>query len=174
MRRRTPARHACQRDDRGRHDRDPGVSLIEILIAIVLLGTVVTAVLTALRTTTTASAIDEEHAIAFAWLQAASDEVYRAPRVSCDPDPAAPISPYNDAANQPSIRPSGWEPATMEVVTVEYLGRERPDDEFEWDATHCFEGDGFEDSPLYTQRVSLQATTPDGLVKTLQMVKSEG
>jgi hypothetical protein len=46
---------------------------------------------------------------------------------------------------------------------------------FEWDAAFCFEGGIYADSPLYTQRVTIEATTPDGsIVKTLQMVKNEG
>lgn len=154
--------------------RDAGVSLIEVLVAIVLLGMVVTTILVSLRASTKASAIDRDHAIAFSWLQAASDEIYRGSRVPCDvaTDPIATYTSYAQAAT----RPPRWvsSPAHIEVTEVEYLGRTTPDADFEWDASFCFEGVGFEDSPLYTQRVTIQATSPDGdLVKTLQMVKNE-
>ncbi len=60
------------------------------------------------------------------------------------------------------------------VTNVEYLGRTTPDANFEWDAAFCFEGGIYINSPLYTQRVTIQVTSPDGrMVKTLQMVKNE-
>jgi hypothetical protein len=61
------------------------------------------------------------------------------------------------------------------VTNVEYLGRINPDAVFEWDASFCFEGGVYDESPLYTQRVTIEASSPDGeIVKTLQMVKNEG
>lgn len=154
--------------------RDDGVSLIEVLVAIVLIGTVVTAILVSLRTSTKASAIDRDHAIAFSWLQAASDEIYRQPRVPCD-TAVDPIATYTDYARD-AVRPPRWETsaAHIEVTNVEYLGRFNPDADFEWDASFCFEGGIYLESPLYTQRVTIQATSPDGeIVKSLQMVKNE-
>ena len=164
--------------DRGtgerRTTRDAGFSLIEVLIVVLLMGLVVTAVLAALGTATKASAVDKEHAIAYSWLQAASDEIYRQPRVPCNSatDPVATYSTYAQAAP----RPLSWDStsASIAVVGVEYLGRSTPDADFEWDAAFCFEGGVYLDSPLYTQRVTLQVTSPTGdLVKTLQMVKNE-
>lgn len=153
------------------------MSLIEILISIVLIGLVVTAVLTTLRTTTHASAIDRDHAIAFTWLQAASDEVYRDPRVSCTAGQAAAIAAY-DVAAKAVPRPPRWasEPtATIAITNVEYLGRTDPNAVFEWDASFCFEGGIYTDSPLYTQRITIEVHGPNGsMVKTLQMVKNEG
>jgi type II secretory pathway pseudopilin PulG len=153
------------------------MSLIEILVAIVLIGLVVTAILTTLTTTTTASGIDRDHAIAFTWLQAASDEVYRETRVPCTAGQAAAIAAYDIAAKSVP-RPDRWaaEPsATIAVTNVEYLGRPDPNADFDWDASYCFEGGIYADSPLYTQRVTIEARSPDGrIVKTLQMVKSEG
>jgi prepilin-type N-terminal cleavage/methylation domain-containing protein len=155
-------------------DRDAGFTLIEILIVIMLMGLVLTAVLATLQVATKASAVDQEHAIAYSWLQAASDEIYRQPRVPCDSatDPIATYTAYAHAVP----RPISWDAtsAHIEVVGVEYLGRVTPDADFEWDAAFCFEGGVYVDSPLYTQRITLQATSPTGgLVKTLQMVKNE-
>jgi len=156
---------------------DHGMTMIEVLVAIVLIGLVVTAILTTLTTTTTASAVDRDHAIAFTWLQAASDEVYRDARVPCTSGQAAAISAY-DAAAKSVPRPARWasEPTAVIAVTdVEYLGRLDPTADFDWDAAYCFEGGIYADSPLYTQRVTIEARSPDGrIVKTIQMVKSEG
>ncbi len=155
---------------------DRGFTLVEILVTIVLMGMTVVAVLVTLQTTIKATVIDRDHATSFAWLQAASDEIYRVPRVPCTDGQAAAISAY-DAAAKSVDRPPAWvdEPtAVIQVTTVEYLGKADPDAVFEWDAGYCFEGPGFETSRLYTQRVTIEATSPDGeLVKTLQMVKSE-
>lgn len=154
---------------------DRGVSLIEVLIAIVLLGTAVGAVLISVRVTTAASAVDRDHAISFSWLQAASDEIYRANRVPCTSGRPAAIAAYDTAA-QAAPKPPRWasDPsATIAVTNVEYLGKVSADADFEWDASFCFEGGVYTDSPLYTQRVTITATAPGGLVKTLQMVKNE-
>ena len=156
--------------------RDDGFTLVEILVTIVLMGITIVAVLLSLRTTITATVVDRDHATSFAWLQAASDEIYRVPRIPCTDGQAAAINAYDVAAKSVD-RPPAWvdEPtATIRVTTVEYLGKLNPDAVFEWDAGYCFEGIGFEDSRLYTQRVTIEAASPDGeLVKTLQMVKSE-
>jgi hypothetical protein len=155
---------------------DHGLSLIEVLVAVVLTGLVVVGVLVSLRTTTVATAIDRDHAISFSWLQAASDEIYRDPRVPCTAGRPAAIAAYTAAA-QSAPRPVRWaaEPgAVITVTNVEYLGRTTPDADFEWDASFCFEGGIYTDSPLYTQRVTIQSTSPDGkIVKTLQMVENE-
>lgn len=155
--------------------RDHGLSLVEVVVTIALLGIAVVAVLLSLRTTIRASTVDRDHAISFAWLQAASDEIYRVPRVSCTSGNNQVRSAY-DAAAKSVDRPPAWDGTTaaIEVTGVEYLGKTGPDAVFEWDVAFCFEGTGYEDSPLYTQRVTIQTTSPDGeLVKTLQMVKSK-
>ena len=159
--------------------RDEGFTLVEVVVSIVLIGTAVVAVLLSLQTTIRATTVDRDHATSFAWLQAASDEIYRVARVSCtaeaDPGQTNPEDVYGAAAKSVA-RPPAWDAtsATIEVTEVEYLGKTTADGLFEWAATFCFEGPGYEDSPLYTQRVTIQTTSPNGeLVKTLQMVKSE-
>jgi type II secretory pathway pseudopilin PulG len=73
---------------RRRRDRDRGQTFVEILVSIVLLGTVVSGTLTALRATIVSSRVDANQAKANAWLFAAEDALYRATYYSCaDPGP---------------------------------------------------------------------------------------
>jgi len=65
--------------------RDRGVSMIEILFAIVLMGLVMGAILTTLRVTIMASATDRDHANAHAWLQTSADVLYARTLVPCAP-----------------------------------------------------------------------------------------
>jgi hypothetical protein len=80
---------------------DSGMSFIEVLVSIVLLGTAVVGILVALRAATHASIVDADHSKAIAWLQAGSDAIYEAPRESCTKynGPGDPFDPENDAAD---------------------------------------------------------------------------
>jgi type II secretory pathway pseudopilin PulG len=171
----TPPTSTIKRAD-DRHDA--GSTLIEMLIVIVLMGVVVTTVLSALQVTIRATTVDREQAVAFSILQAASDRVYTGPHESCLTGNA--VSAYNARAQGAAI-PTAWESSdgvtlpnvSIDVIGVEYLGRVGVDDDFEW-GSFCFEGPGFENSPLYTQRVTIQLTFPDGTTtQTLEMVKSK-
>jgi prepilin-type N-terminal cleavage/methylation domain-containing protein len=165
---------ACPRD-RAVRSRDDGFTLTEILVTIALMGITVVSVMVGLRTTIGATVIDRDHAVSFTWLQAASDEIYRAPRVSCTSGQAAAISAY-DAAAKAAPRPPAWDgtSASIRVINVEFLGKTGVDADFEWDKAFCFEGAAYAGSPLYTQRVSIETTAPNGTSrKTLQMVKSK-
>jgi prepilin-type N-terminal cleavage/methylation domain-containing protein len=154
--------------------KDSGFSMVEILVTIVLMGMTVVAVLVGVQTTIHATVVDREHATAFAWLQSASDEIYRTTRVPCTSGRPAAIAAYDTAAKSVAV-PSSWSAGASILVTdVEYLGKVGVDDDFEWSPTFCFEGTGYTTSPLYTQRVTVQVSAADGgIVKTIQMVKSE-
>ncbi len=159
-------------------DSDGGYTLIEMLIVIVLMGMVVTTVLTAMHVSIRATTTDREQAVAFSILQAASNEIFNGPHESCLTGNA--VSAYDARAQNASV-PAAWESSpgvslpgvSISVIGVEYLGRVGVDDDFEWGA-FCFEGPGFDDSPLYTQRVTIELTFPDGMsTQTLEMVKSK-
>jgi type II secretory pathway pseudopilin PulG len=151
--------------------RDAGVSLVEILVSIVLIGMVVVAALLSLQTTIAGSGIDRDHANAFAWLQSASDAIYRAPHSSCTLTPTGVASAYEAVARDEGQVPKpviwqGNDDATIDVHTVEFLWRTSFDAPYVWSTAGCLESEG-----QYTQRITIEVTTPDGLVKTLQMVK---
>ena len=160
-----------------RSRRDRGNSLVEMLIVIVLMGMVVTAVLAGIRVSIRASSIDRDHAAAFAWLQAGSDAVHNHPRVPCTADGLGRIQAMADydAIVQTVPPPPVWDGnGTIAVTDVEYLGRAGVDDDFSWSSTFCFEGGAFTDSPLYTQRVTIEVVFPNAsTVQTLETVKSE-
>lgn len=157
-----------------------------MLITIVIMGVLVTVVLASLQVSVKSSAIDRDQAVAFAWLQAASDEIHNTNRIACTSNGQGrldAIAAYNAAAQgaaPPPVWTSGGPTPTLlgsakvRVVNVEYLGRANSDAKFEWGQTYCFEGTGFTTSPLFTQRVTIVATFPSGAyTRTLQMVKSE-
>lgn len=163
---------------RNRVRRDAGVSLIEQLIAITLMGTVVASLLTAVQVTTSASSSDRDHANLYAWLQAASDEVHNGPRVKCTAGRAAVIASY-DALVQQAEPPSSWNgSASIRVTNVQFLGRSGPNASFEWSDNFCFEstapGGTYWESPLTTQKVTIRAEAPGGRMEfVLETIKSD-
>jgi Tfp pilus assembly protein PilV len=113
--------------DTCRRRRDAGVSLVEILIAIVLISTVVVATLTALRTTIMASAADRDHANAHAWLQTAADMLYARDLITCGSmDPGNPANDIALIANeyektiQQTDNPEGWSAPNISVIGLEW------------------------------------------------------
>jgi hypothetical protein len=150
---------------------DRGATFVELLVAIVLLGTVVVGTLTALRATVIAGEVDDDHASAYAWLQAGADAIDAAAYVACN----AVISnneivhAYQMAADG-ALAPEGWGPTTgafIEVVSVEYLSRSGTTET--WGAT-CAITDV--DNPLYAQLVTVSVTDPDGeFTASLEVIK---
>lgn len=148
----------------GRPRADTGATFVEVLVSIVLLGTIVVATLTGLRATIIGSEIDEDSARAQAWLQAAADEIFHTPYVDC-----ASVSTYQAAADA-ATRPNEWDLASGAVIavsSVQYLSRSGVSEQ--WGPT-CAAGDP--DSPLYAQLVTIVVTDPDGdFTKSLEVVK---
>lgn len=152
---------------------DRGATLIEVLISIVLLGTVMAATLSSLATTITASALDRDHANAHAWLQTGADMLYARDLNQCDPlvapatEIADTIADY-EATVQQTDNPEGWSAANIRVINLEWwsididsstgLGTEA------W-GTQCDSGD------TNLQRVTLQVTAEDGrIVESVEVI----
>ena len=166
----------ASRESSGDHGRVPprdrGFTFIELLVAIVLLGTVVVATLTGLRAAIIAGTVDEDHSKTYAWLQAASDAIAATEYKSCSSSSNdAIVSAYQSAVDV-APRPDGWSTTgTMLVSSVRYLSRASTTGSPEvWDMT-CAAGNS--SSPVYPQLVKLVVIAPDGgLTRTFEVIKS--
>ena len=158
----------------GNDQRDRGLSLVEILVSIVLLGTGCVAVVVALGTSIHASAVDKDLATSYEYVQSVSDQIYEAPRVQCYQGAATVKAAYDTAAKQ-APAPLGWT-KTATVTNVQFLGRATVDAQFSWGA-FCFESadstNQYYTSPLYTQKITFTVQDKKGFVRTLEVVKSE-
>lgn len=157
--RRTPDRAGdpCTRA----HDRrDVGATLVEILIAIVILGIGVTSMLTMLTVTIKASATERDHANAHAWLQTGADVLYGLDRVDCD-EPASTVHSTYEAAVKGTSNPEGWPASNITVIPPVLY----------WDGdiyqSTCYDNEG-----IALQLITLEVRNPQGqIVETVQVVK---
>ena len=99
--------------------------MIEVLIAIVLIGTVMGATLSLLRVTILASGTDRDHSNAHAWLQTAADVLYARPLEPCAPagaaatNKAAIIATY-EATLQQTENPEDWPDGNIEIYDLQF------------------------------------------------------
>lgn len=157
-----------------RHEQqhgDRGASFVEVLVAIVLLGTVVVAALAGLRASIIGTEVDEDSARSQAWLQAATDEIYGTPYLGCDTNSAANIVLAYQSAADAATRPNGWASgATIVVTDVRYLSGTGTSEA--WGA-HSTCAAGNAGSPIYPQLIFLRVTDPEGIFTArLEVIKS--
>ena len=162
---------ACRR--RPSHDRPPdtGTTFIEVLVALVLLGTIVVATLAGLRASIIGSQVDENNARGHAWLQAAADAIYATAYLACDANPVSTIETAYQSAADTATRPAEWTPgsgANVDVTSIEFLSRAGTVESW---GSAC--ASGASTSPLYPQRVRIEVTGPDGsFTAQLELIKS--
>lgn len=161
---------------------DRGATLIEILISVVLLGTVVAAILGASLISVTGTRLERDHAKAYQWLQSANGVLQATERVGCDHDPALEPTDaafadgeekmrltYQDRIRGGVVNPPGWDDRQLEVLYPIKI----------WDGTQywepalapkpCFDVDGY-----LLQLITLQVSSPDGdIIETIQVVKRD-
>lgn len=141
---------------------DSGVTLIEILITIVLLGTIVVTILAATQTSIRTSRTSREAARVESALLTAAERVERASRDDgylCDLD--GPI----EAAAQLKLGVSAAEVAAFVAASYEHLTTSG------WQAGAC-PASGFQANLV--QRITITMTGPDtGLSRTLEVVKGD-
>jgi hypothetical protein len=162
--------------DRGRPDRDSGLSLVEILVAVVLLGTAVLATLTALRGTIIGTETERDHAKAYQWLQSAVGVLKASDRVGCDLGPAdvgyttgeeKVRLTYQQTIRDGVVNPVGWADYQLRIVGPVEV----------WDGTQywdpavapqpCYDDAGFK-----LQLIKIEVTSPSGkIIEDLQLVK---
>ncbi len=143
---------------------DAGTTLVEILVAIVLLGTAVVAMLGALRASVTGSALNRDHANAHAWLQTASDVLYGSTLEDCgtetSPRTSEMIAAYQ-AIVQGTENPEGWPASNIRVASVEF-----------WNGEDAYQGTCYDDSGINLQLITLEVRNLDGrIVESVQVVK---
>jgi hypothetical protein len=150
---------------------DRGATFIELLVSLVLLGTVIVATVTALRVAVVGSEVDEDSSRAQAWLQAAADELHFTPYQDCDVVSAANIELAYRGAVFGATRPSDWSTgASIDVVSVQYLSVVAGADTWGPHAT-CATSDPL--SPIYPQLITIEVSNPSGsFTKRLEVIKS--
>jgi type II secretory pathway pseudopilin PulG len=155
-------------------DGDDGLTLVEILVSIVLIGTAVVAMLGALRASILGGTVHRDHSNAHAWLQSASDVVYAAPKEDCSTVEADGgknrIRLKYQATVDPVENPETWANSQIKIIDVQF-----------WDATDT-DGDGVVEYRFGTvcqdtinlalQKITLQVTSPNGrIIEQVELIK---
>jgi prepilin-type N-terminal cleavage/methylation domain-containing protein len=144
---------------------DSGFTLVETLMAIVLVGTLAVAAMVTLRSTIIASRMDRDHANAHAWLQTASDVLYGEERVDCGSQAAtdeAGVRAAYQAIIETTVNPEGWPPGNITIV---------PPVKF-WDGVSAYGTVCYDDSGINLQLIKLEVRDPSGdIVESVEIVK---
>ena len=153
--------------------RDRGGSLIEILIAIVLLAGVVGGTLASFRATILSGAVHRDHAKAHAWLQSSSDILYASPKEYCNTIDADGGENTVRTAYEKIIidveTPEGWDGWQISVVSpVRFWNAGEVDADPDID---LFFGSAC-DPNLELQLIELQVRAPSGrIIESVEIVK---
>jgi prepilin-type N-terminal cleavage/methylation domain-containing protein len=152
------------RGDSHRDSRDRGVSLIEILISVVLLGLGIVAMLTTLGVAIDASATERDHANAHAWLQSAADVLYGHERLDCGTQSAS-LEPTIRAAYETAVQtadnPEGWTDDRIRIVAPVLF----------WDG-EIYQSTCYDDENINLQLITIEVRNPSNeIVETVQVVK---
>lgn len=145
--------------------RDAGVSLVEVVISIVLMGTVVAAILNAVTTSIRMSSVSRDAAQVETVVVNAADRINRAP-IRCD------IDGYTEYAVA-AVRSQGWWTNEGEFAQAANVRHEfyDPTASPPWREGVC-PADDF--GKRLIQRVSVTVTSPNESVsRTIQVVKSD-
>ncbi|MGH9132788.1 MAG: type II secretion system protein [Ilumatobacteraceae bacterium] len=103
--------------------RDRGTTFVEVLVAIVLLGTVVGGTLTALRTTIVSSERGAGMATASAWLREAEATLHTDPFYPCTTP--TDVTNHYLAVLEGAPRPAEWGVGgTINITSVQFWGRD--------------------------------------------------
>ena len=171
---RTADRAESSRPGRGGSDR--GYSFPEILVAIVLMGTVMAAVMAGMFTAIRASSISDDASDLDAVLGAAADSLSDALFVAC-PEETTPNA-YEQFA-QVGADALGWDASTVRVVDVLYWDPTTTPGEQRWLDTNGIGGAQCDStvwlsSSKTMQKVIVEATTPNGTeTRRLEVVMTD-
>lgn len=140
--------------------RDSGTSLIEIIIAIAIIGTIMVPVLMAMvgaiRSSSSARSVAETETVVLN----AADRINRAPK-KCD------YSVYVQAA----ALAQGWPASQATLAQFHYVPGASPSQPGQWVSGAC---DAPTPGELLVQRVDITVKSPNGRIqRTIQVVKSD-
>jgi Tfp pilus assembly protein PilV len=174
----TTASRGAERNPPLRRGRaDSGTSFIELLVAVVLLGITIVAVLTAVRATVIGTTLERDHSKAQQWLQSAVGIIENEAFADCNTvilDGPAIQQVYQTAIDYVPATESGAKPPFNFVgatITVQI-----PD---VWDGNQfvLFSEQGllcFDNKLLRQQRIQIDVTSPNGkVIESVQVVKSD-
>lgn len=144
---------------------DDGFSLVEVVIAILLIGLTATASLVTLRTSVKASTTNRDHSNAHAWLQSATDVLYGAERRDCGTTTASEesaVRAYYQQIVRETTNPAGWPPENIEVVAPVKF----------WDGSSTYQSTCFDDLGVNLQLITIRVRNNEGkIVETVEIVK---
>jgi type II secretory pathway pseudopilin PulG len=153
-------RGSTSRTRRRADTSDSGSSFVEVVVAVVLVGTTLVSLLTTVMATVTSSSQSRSLSQVNTVLQNAADRVNRAPK-RCD------YAIYVSAAAQSQ----GWEPSTAVSTYEHYVPGPTLATPGTWAPGACPVEGAVE---LLVQRVTITVTSPDGSVtRTIQVGKSD-
>lgn len=147
--------------------------MIEILISIVLMGSIIAGTLATLRATIVSGVVHRDHSNAHVWLQSAADVLYSSPKVACDetlPDQGeAAVRAVYEAVIDSVGNPEGWQDSQIRVVpTIEFWNAANidadPDIEYFFAST-C-------DPMRALQLIEIEVRSTDGdILESVEIVK---
>ncbi|MFN3256564.1 MAG: type II secretion system protein J [Ilumatobacter sp.] len=170
-------------DDRGDQatPRDRGNTIMEVIIAIVLMGFAVSVIVAGIRMTIIVSSTSDSQAKVEAVLTSAADRLANWAYRPCPGENASDYVPIVQAA----ASAVGWDGSTIEIDDIAYWNPEQSNPSGDsvpadggWVDSNTLAGDECnEDINLTTsrtlQRITIRATSPDGdLSRTIEVVKS--
>lgn len=151
---------------------DRGVSFIEILVTIVLLGTTAIATLAAVRATVISTTVERDHSKAQQWLQSATgviiDYDFLLPDcVNPTLDGPAVQAAYQTEIDNETTQPYGFAGGTIDVLIPEV-----------WDGTSYVPFASqtlcYDDDLLRQQLVTIEVTSPNGrILESVEVVKRD-
>jgi type II secretory pathway pseudopilin PulG len=149
--------------------RDAGLSMIEIVVSVTLLGTGGVSMLGAMTATVTASAYERDHSRAQVWLQSAIEELQAADRQGCDQGEETVRANYLSLLRAEVINPPGWADSQLTIEKpVKAWDGEKYWDPYDTTApATCFDNQGFK-----LQLITIVVTNPDGkVIEQVSVVK---
>jgi type II secretory pathway pseudopilin PulG len=156
------------REERG-GTRDSGMSMVEIVVSILLLGTSGVSMLDALQATVHASKYERDHSRAQVWLQSAIEELQAAERQGCDQGEETVRAAYLAVVRDNVVNPPGWSDSQLTIQKpVKVWDGERYWDPYDTASPgQCFDNQGFR-----LQLITIVVTSPDGeVIEQVSVVK---